>query len=285
MRRFSIADIIVSIVVIVLIALTLAPAIARIQRPYAEARCQSNMRRMAEAMALYTADNNNRYPTNRIANGTMFYRVQLTPVTNPQMRYMYGINWVEALYPYLQKAAEKTGQDYKAFLKCPNASSITSPRTGSPAATASVTYAFNGYLAEYSPSLVQNSEKLMMIREMDRLINAEFRPFNIAMHVPGGPNNGIRPAIGTVADKPYDPFLNITDAIIGTAVNNKPHNEGSHILFADGHTKHFTSDLMPRDSSVTSANSWDAETMQWYNFNKNNTTVGTEQRRTIAITP
>lgn len=282
MRRFSISDMIVSIVVIVLIALTLAPAIARIQRPYAEARCQSNMRRLAEAMSLYTAENNNRYPTNRRLNGAMSYEVQLSPISTPQTRFYYGVNWVEALYPYIQKTAEKTGQDSRTFLKCPNASDATYPTSGALAATASVTYTFNGYLAEYSSSIAQNNEKLMMIREMDRLVNAEFRPLSMSTHSGSSPNNGVRPSLGSNADRPYDPFLN-TDIFI-TSINKNQHANGSHILFADGHTKHFTSDYMPSTSSVTQANSWDSTTEQWYNF-KPGGSAAAEMQGTIAITP
>ena len=287
MRRFSIADIIVSIVVIVLIALTLAPAIARMQRPYAEAKCQSNMQRMAEAMSLYTADNNNRYPTNRKLTGVMSYEVQLSaPPPGTQVIFMYGINWVEALYPYIQKTAEKTGQDWRTFLRCPNASNVAYGPTTSLKATAFVTYAFNGYLVEYSSLIVQNSEKVMMIRELDRKMNAEFRPYNDQMHHPlsGAGINGIRPAIGSDDDKPMDPFLTTSDMqLTGKVLTNKLHANGSHILFADGHTKYFTSDYMPDNSYVTTANSWDTATEQWYNFKPGES--ASEMQGTIAITP
>ena len=70
MRRLTVPDIILSIVVIALAAFTLVPAIARIQRTgLAEAKCQANLQRLAEAMELYCADHQGVFPTNRFISG------------------------------------------------------------------------------------------------------------------------------------------------------------------------------------------------------------------------
>ena len=52
MKRIRIVDVVVSTVTLVMVALALAPAVARLQRTSAEAKCQSNMRRWAQAIML-----------------------------------------------------------------------------------------------------------------------------------------------------------------------------------------------------------------------------------------
>ena len=65
MRRLAAVDAAIIIVIVVIATITLAPAVARVQRNASDARCQSNLQRVAEAIALYQDDNNSCFPTNR----------------------------------------------------------------------------------------------------------------------------------------------------------------------------------------------------------------------------
>lgn len=294
MRRLSISEISIITIAAVLVALTLAPAVARMQRSYAEAKCQSNMRRIAEAMALYVTDNSGRYPTNRVKDPSTGAALNVdpdlplsNPTANPPIRFQYGYNWVEALYPYMQSAAATTGSDWKTFLKCPNALLKSLPGA-SYSMNPSVSYAFNIYLVEYWQGLAHSSEKLIMCREMDRLVGASLRPSNDYIVQYGFRNLNL----GSIADTPKTAFLaDGLDGLCRPASSNphltyRVHAQGSHILFADGHVGAFTSEYMP--TTTTASASWSSETRQWFNFKPNNTATGAPPQYlqgSIAISP
>lgn len=270
MRRFSIIDLVISIGAIILVLLALVPAVARLQRTPEDARCQSNMRRWAEAMALYTDDYDRRYPTNRILPTMMMSpQMPLSPREFDQdgnpIRFTRSINWVEALFPYLISEAKMSGRDWESVLKCPNASDAKYPPTST---TARVSYAFNYNLLEYSPAIIRDQAKTMMIREMDRLMESVCRPANNST--------------GNYTILPQSPFLIDRDYMLrNTVINYRLHGEGSHILFADGHVTYFSTDYFPTTVSLSAADCWDAETGQWWNWVNKDPQIN----KAIAVTP
>lgn len=293
MKRLSIPEITASIVVVVLVALALAPAVARMQRSYADAKCQSNLRRIGEAMALYATDNSGRYPTNRDKDPSTGQALGIDPdmpmsvPTNPPIRFQYGYNWVEALYPYLQSVATKTGMDWKTFVKCPNAPLKTLPGQYYEM-NRSVSYAFNIYLVEYWQSTVRNSEKVMVCREMDRLVGASLRPTND--YIVG---HGMRDStFGSNVDAPKTAFLadGLDDLCRPYATSphltHARHGSKSAILFADGHVALLTIDYMPVTTTPTAC--WSATKRQWFNYRPSNTDPSAPPeylQGSIAISP
>lgn len=270
MRKLSIWDIIISVVTLGVVCASLVPAVARMQRTPEDAKCQSNMRRLAEAMQIYTADNDKRYPTNRTKQGmALTAQAFLSPKQydengNP-VRFVNSINWVEALYPYLIDEAKKTGRDWESFLKCPKASNARYPTSST---TARVSYVFNYNLLENYPGLVRNSAKLMMMREFDRLVESVCRPMNNTT------------GISTAA--PQSPFLTKSDTLMrGVPTNSKMHGQGSHILFADGHVMYFEDYYFPNSPTLAPTDSWDPETGQWWNFADKSPALD----KAIAVTP
>ena len=181
---------------------------------------------------------------------------------NP-VRFQFGYPWVECLYPYVMEAARRTDQNSETFCECPNAGSQTYP-DNSP--TARMTYAFNYCLTE-QPSLLCHPEKLMMLREVDRHVNSLCRPINNS-------------CIGTSSSAPQSPLLNEPD--VPQSPGAKLHGDGSYIVFADGHVKHFTVDYYPE--RYCAAQSWDDATARWYNYGPN-AQVPAEMIMSIAITP
>ena len=280
MRNTRVLDIAVIIGLVVLVVAALAPAVARVQRSYGEAKCQSNMRRLAEAIAAYTADNNYCYMTNRrfntgtrIPQNTVNREVSLSPLLidddhgdGDPPRFLRGITWIEALHPYVIKTAKARGQDWLSVFRCPNASSAKYPINST---TARVTYVFNFNLLGQNPYDVRDPAKLFMIREVDRLVNSLCRPL---LRNTGDP---------TVP--PQCPFLNTFDYYLGQTIPTQ-HASGSHILFADGHIGYFSTDYFPAQNLCTSTRCWDAETNQWWNYGPGSG-VSPPLLKSIAISP
>lgn len=203
----------------------------------------------------------------------MYSSVQLTPdgQNNPDgtpVRFLYGQNWVEAAYPYIQASATKTGQDWKSLRRCPNALDIGEKPGGALARASYMTYALNYNLAECSESLVRSPGSLMMLREMDRRVNSLLRPANNSVDA-------------TVT--PQCSFLTTWDdyGLVPVETNPNRHSAGSYIAFADGHVRYFTTDYYPSNCS------WDPDTQKWYNFVYPNPANDTQRRlnKSIAISP
>lgn len=264
MKHIRIFDLIVLVLVVLLVGSMLVPAVARLERTPAEAKCQSNLRQWTHAMALYVSDNNGRYPTNRNTYCYVCVSIQLTPdgLLNPdgtQKRFVYGVSWVEALYPYLQASAANTGQDWKSFRNCPSLHAY---------ARASVSYTFNYNLVEYQDSLIRGRASLMMLREMDRHMQATLRPANLSA--------------GQEYSAPDTAFLTTNDNWVSpAAANPNRHGPGSYVAFADGHVRYFTTDYYPTRCA------WDSDTRKWYNFVYPDPADDTQRRlnKSIAVTP
>lgn len=282
MKRVSIIEVILCVLTVALTVTALIPAVAKIQRTPADAQCQANLKRWAEAMDMYVADNCGVYPTNKkIVNGVVEIYLtphialspdEIDPATGKPMRFTYGLNWVEALYPYLWDRSEKTGKNWTAFLKCPNASSAIYPPDVS--YNQRVSYTFNASLAEQPEVLLRKRDNLMVFREFSKVTCAILRPMNTT-------------SIGNAAVKPQYPFLCKTDYAIDTSTECTPHGGGSYIVFADGHVKYFALDYYPEYQNLTAAGSYDPLTAQWYNYVYPN--PATDQQvllnKSIAITP
>ena len=259
MRKTCILDILVIVGLVILVMAALAPAVARVRRSYVEARCQSNMRRLAEAIQAYNVDNGRYFTNRRFYTGTntpqtvvtseVRLSLPLVDTNGEPFRSVNGICWVEALYPYLIKIAKSRGQDWHSVFRCPNASSATYP-TGS--ITARVTYVVNFNLLDQYPCLIRDPAKLFMIREVDRMVNSLCRPTTLSN--------------GTSTTVPSYPFLNGFDLNISPFMTANMHGSGSHVLFADGHVHYFSTDYFPTQTWYTKAHCWDAETNQWWNY-------------------
>jgi prepilin-type processing-associated H-X9-DG protein len=280
MRRPPVGDIAVGIIILALAVFTLAPVVAHMRRTAPEAKCQANMHRIGEAIACYLEDNHSRYPTNRPLYGRAIQSIQWAVSLSPNpysngdgpQRFVYGLNWVEALYDYVDARAARTGQPREFCWRCPSASSAEHPTNYN---GRRVTYAFNSCLAEQPRLIVRRSQNLMMLRETGYLTVSTLRPTNTA-----------HPSTGNPSSLPVYPFLSEgRDTPLGyTSKQPKPHAGGSYILFADGHTRHFTIDYYPQNIVKQC---WDPDAQQWYNFRYTNPTSDLQRKhdRSIAISP
>lgn len=237
--------------------------------------CQCNMKQIGTAFRVYLSNWDDKFPTNRTWTdngkiGNVRSHVKLTRLNqfdsnNNQIIYHYGVNWVEALYKYVDCVTKQS--DNNTIWQCPEVKSNTYPEGSK---TAFVSYAFNRNLVEFDEKNIKDESNLMVMREMDRLVDAELRPMNKSTKDPNKP--------------PISPFLSVHDNQIGET-KCELHGGGSNILFADGHVKTLQPKYFPE--KLTTENNWDPVTKQWYNFATKNlqTDRWGDIVRNIAVTP
>jgi prepilin-type N-terminal cleavage/methylation domain-containing protein/prepilin-type processing-associated H-X9-DG protein len=266
MRRrkgFTLIELLVVIAIIAVLAAILFPVFARARKAAQNSTCQSNMSQIGRALKMYLSEWHDTYPTNRNTSG-LNYTVKLTPAgltdgTGAQLRFVYGVNWVEALYPYV----EAVTKDQASAWLCPAASNKGEWATGPWYDTSYVSYTFNYNMIEQPEGVIKAASNLMISREMDRKVNSVLRPANMSTDS---------------QTPPQTTFLGTTDTYVrnNTTTNPYQHSAGSNVLFADSHVKSFSTDMMPKDCV------WDSVDSQWYNF------VGTgdvKKDKSIAVSP
>lgn len=262
-KGFTLIELLVVIAIIAVLAAILFPVFAKARAAAKLSNCQSNMTQIGRAMKMYLSDWDDTYPTNRTKPlGAMTTSVALSPYdpNNPK-RFVNSINWVEALFNYIECTSSQS--DAMSVWRCQAASAT--PWANSK--TASVTYVMNYNMLEQPEGVIKAAANLMLVREFDRLMDSVCRPYNQSF------NN-------TVA--PQSPFLTKYDfGMRGVTLNYKMHNKGSVILFADGHVKYFGSEYFPDKTALTATESWDTETQQWWNWVNKSPGVN----KVIAITP
>ena len=272
-RGLSVVEAAVIIVVVVTVALVIAPVFMHSGGHWDGPNCQSNMQQIGKAIKTYMTDWDDTYPTNRrwvspSKLGPVTDQVKLSPAGtdkegNP-IRFRHGLNWVEGVYAYIE--ATSGPSDSASVWRCPAASEAAYP-AGSE--TALVTYAFNRNLIEKSERVVRTSGDLLMVREMDRCVESVLRPINDSN--------------GKASAPPVSPFLNKRDVKLGWT-NPSLHADRSNVLFADGHVRLCELDYFPPQRHYTRKNCWDAETGQWYNFAQGANALP-RYTKSIAITP
>ena len=283
-RGFTLIELLVVIAIIAILAAILFPVFARARKTAQASNCQSNLKQIGSSIKLYLTDWQETFPTNRPYSGTTLPRrlaairthvalspPEIDPDTNEPRLFDYGITWVEGMYKYVESVTK--GSNTGSVWKCGSASSAADPTD--PNYFPATHYVFNACLIEQPEGIAKSQSNLMMVREFGRLTCSTIRPTNPS-------------ATGDPSSVPMYAFLNDTD--YGPNMKNTqriktPHGNGSHILFADGHVKHFDIGAYPNFTSLFNASrAWDVTTQQWYNFNQNPSNPK-GLRLTVAITP
>jgi prepilin-type processing-associated H-X9-DG protein len=273
----SLVSVFACLVLAGVIIVVLFPMFARVRRINVASPCQSNLKQIGNAVKMYLADWGDHYPTNRAyvhgrTLGPVTEYVELSqqeplPGKTEPPEFQHGLNWVEGLCSYVESITKS--DDPASAWRCPAASGGRYPEGSKTAATS---YVLNRCLVEKPESIITSAANLLLIREMDRLANAELRPINDSTWTSRRP--------------PVSPFLNSFDRRIGWT-NAVLHANGSTILFADGHVKMFSVDYFPAQRDITRANCWDPKTRQWYNYFFADPKTPEQKCRnmSIAITP
>lgn len=272
-RGLTLAEVLVIVVVLFIVGAVLSPMLAPRHITCTASYCTSNMQQIGKAIKQYLADWDYTYPTNRCwvsrgKLGPVRDRVKLSPAEvddrgNP-IRFRHGVNWVEGLYGHIQGITNS--KDASSVWCCPSASGRTYPAGSDSAA---VSYAFNRNLAEKPENVIRGASNLLLVREMDRRVDAVLRPAN--------------DSTGDSAAQPASPFLTTRDCKLG---KTKPdlHANGSNVLLADGHIRYFERPYFP--DRYAREDCWDSETQQWYNYGPGAAReMPAKYIRSIAITP
>lgn len=232
-KGFTLIELLVVIAIIAILAAILFPVFAKAREAARSSSCQSNMNQIGKALKTYMTDWEDTFPTNRsLASGNpLVPHVLLSAQTyDPNADgqpdpFQNGVNWVEALYPYVERVGQP--DDNQTVWKCPSTKAMSYNTSD---ATAANTYAFNFNLLEQPEAVLRLAGNTLLIREMDRRFGSVCRPRNIS--------SASSPA-------PDAAFLTASDPETGSAViKTQLHSRGSNILFADGHVKNFAATMM-----------------------------------------
>lgn len=227
--------------------------------------CESNMKQIGSSMKMYLTDWHDTYPTNRSLRahnklGGISCAVQLTiPTDYTKAGRSRNLSWVEAMYKYMEPpTADAEGNVDCGAWQCKAASTDCHPSYSKTAYTA---YVMNRNLVEQPEGVIRCSDKLMLCREVDGLVNSELRPMNTSTDA---------------KTRPDCPFLTGHDRRMGNT-GSKIHANGSHLLFADGHVSWFQDNVFNNNHCQ-----FDASDCEWWNA----VTQGDPAtRKRIAITP
>lgn len=233
-KGFTLIELLVVIAIIAILAAILFPVFAKAKKAAQASNCQANLKQIGNAFKMYLSDWDETYPTNRDPGGTAIAKgVALSPLgTDAQgkpIRFTDDYHpWVECLYNYIEPVT--ADEDYTSVWKCGAATSQRLAKYGSYERTGTggsgtLTYAMNYNLVEQPESVVKTASSMLLCREYDRM-TGEGRTC-------GYYNGSAAPSYTFLSDG-ADGLL-LSDA--AKTPNIKLHNNGSHILFADGHVK------------------------------------------------
>jgi len=145
-KGFTLIELLVVIAIIAILAAILFPVFAKARAAAFRSDCQSNMSQIGKALRMYTADNHDTYPTNRLLTGSIDpVACQLSDAgytVNPGAmpgRDEYSVNWVEGLQRYMEQITKNSAGAWA----CKASPNLTDPTGTSALAThAFVNYAF-----------------------------------------------------------------------------------------------------------------------------------------------
>jgi len=244
-KGFTLIELLVVIAIIAILAAILFPVFAKAREAARNSSCQSNMNQIGKAIKSYLTDWEDCFPTNRMLTGNQ--TMPFIRLSDPakDIVYEFGINWVEALYPYVEKVGNPG--DNQSVWKCPSARRVSDTRIAWN--FANVSYIFNYCLVEQPEGILRNAGNTFMLRECDKVVDAQCRPGSLST---------------TSNIPPHFTFLTKNDNAFAVTVSNqkyKMHGAGSNILFADGHVKTIQSTYFPE--RFEASKHWDGQ--QWWN--------------------
>jgi prepilin-type N-terminal cleavage/methylation domain-containing protein/prepilin-type processing-associated H-X9-DG protein len=269
-KGFTLIELLVVIAIIAILAAILFPVFAQVRKAAMNSDCQSNLKQLGSAFKMYLGEFNDCYPyqntTAMLGNqpGVILTDPRRIDSSGKPERFWSGVNWVEALNPYMEQASKETASAWT----CKAASEVSDGSGGRTAeGLARVNYVMNINMVAQPEAAVRTAASTFLVREVDRKVNSVLRPLQVS---------------NSASVRPNSPFLTPTDAGFdsGTPVNAKQHGKGSNILFADGHVKAFDAAFLPNGELPNTC--WDTTTSQWFNA------VNTGPKdlwRAIAITP
>ena len=204
-KGFTLIELLVVIAIIAILAAILFPVFARAREKARQASCQSNLKQIALAVLMYVEDHDEIFPfwATFTADGS-YQPMPVYPGNN------YVVLWADAIYPYVKNTqifvcpsmrGDWIGYSWNANLGDEGNYRNTAPRwTG--------------------VSLASVPEPAGTGMIVDRKIITYYNPPDVFWESKGG----------------YFPVMG-TDNLTDLTWAHNPHNEGSNIVFVDGHAK------------------------------------------------
>jgi len=221
-RGFTLIELLVVIAIIAILAAILFPVFAKAREKARQAACQSNMKQLGVAFAMYLSDYDQMTPMCRYAppSGTA-----ILPDPNPQSNaYMIFYSWSELCQPYV-----KNWQ----MMYCPSQGVGIWYNGAAPNYIRRYSYArqlgyFNNSVGHNMQPWVIPENQITLPAETINMIETDTcaRPGPRLTFWPGDPN--VSPAWANTNDSP-----------------SIRHNDGSNLLFYDGHVKWASRTAMP----------------------------------------
>lgn len=231
-RGFTLIELLVVIAIIAILAAILFPVFARARQAAYNAGCQSNLKQIGIAMNMYSQDNEETYPSNRV-NPNATPPSPLLPGCLTAVPGGYReLDWVDGLEPYIQKTNGKD-TDVATVWKCPAVGSgryypVTSKNDGKVPGfgDSRVTYGINYFILEETADTAKYPAKTMMFRELGLNAQADAVPVNGDKVTATVQPTGMFVTSGT----PQTPTT-----WGGAKALQNIHSNGSNILYLDGH--------------------------------------------------
>lgn len=142
-RGFTLIELLVVIAIIAILAAILFPVFAQAREAARKSTCQSNLKQIGSAIAMYVQDYDETFPTSPLPNnGTLYINPPDSTVTPPAANSPRYQVWSQLIQPYVK--------NWKIF-RCPSAGNqIDIYAVGTFSYTELFSYTFNGYLTNYS---------------------------------------------------------------------------------------------------------------------------------------
>ncbi|MDO8683581.1 MAG: prepilin-type N-terminal cleavage/methylation domain-containing protein [Armatimonadota bacterium] len=274
-RGFTLIELLVVVAIIAILAAILFPVFAKVKAAAKRTTCMQNMGNIAKAVKMYAGDYDDTFPTNRSnagsATGYIAIQAQLSSSTYNGI-FQNSYNYVEGLTDYLEKLEEAQYTKETTWL-CPTA--LDDPHPFAAASLigkcAAVNYCFSAFVIEQVENKVEDAPNTLMMREVDRKVNALLRPYpsvNPVDDPPYGRTSASEPPKACFPPTDNEPDPTITYRIPGIAAVGKPplnanrHGDGSMVMFVDGHVEYRNNSEL-RQAPVAVPNIVDLTVIRW----------------------
>lgn len=228
---FTLIELLIVIAIICLLAAILFPVFQRAREKARQASCASNLKQIGLGIAQYTQDYDELLPLTVKAGpgGTAGGNIgQIVKPFSPTLSGWYP-NIFYGIYPYVNS--------YSVF-RCPSAEKYCCGATFAPAYPNEMSYVYNDALVKF-PSFVTASSLMLPQYWQSRHLSEIGRPAGIViLHETVQYQNNFltRPmAQGATSSGPY--YIRFLPFFYGVNSPDVIHNQGSNLLYIDGHVK------------------------------------------------
>ncbi|MCC6484638.1 MAG: prepilin-type N-terminal cleavage/methylation domain-containing protein [Armatimonadetes bacterium] len=237
---FTLIELLVVIAIIAILAAILFPVFAKARQTALKAGCQSNLNQIGKAVMMYTQDNEETYPTNKLASNAPLPAMRVFLPTIPPAANYTQLPFVVGLDKYIKNSGTK---DTVTVWKCPAVGQQYAPSANGSVpgfGDSRITYAMNFGICEETDGTAKFPASTMMFRELginDQSFCCAWTTEQVS------PPNG----------RPQNIFLTNPHSTFGGRANLKIHGGQSNIVFLDGHVQSFPNETL-MDTNVVNNN-------------------------------